>query len=112
MPLFPPVKATGRPPADRRMVVEATAWRLRTAAPWRDLPERLGSWNTIYRNFNRWSVNRVWARVMEQVQAIAHGQDELDWVVSIEPTNVRVHQHGATLPRDAEGRNELQEVRS
>ncbi|MFI1652802.1 transposase [Streptomyces avidinii] len=37
-PLFPAVKATGRPPVDRRTVVEATAWRFRTGAPWRDLP--------------------------------------------------------------------------
>ena len=54
-PLFPAVKATGRPPVDRRTVVEATAWRFRTGAPWRDLPERFGNWNTIYKNFDRWS---------------------------------------------------------
>ncbi|WP_368835964.1 transposase [Kocuria sp. CPCC 205261] len=34
-PLFPKVKSTGRPPVDRRTVVEATAWRFRTGAPWR-----------------------------------------------------------------------------
>ena len=39
-PLFPAPKATGRPPVDRRTVVEATAWRLRTGAPWRDLALR------------------------------------------------------------------------
>ncbi|MFI1060575.1 transposase [Streptomyces spororaveus] len=44
-PLLPAVKATGRPPVDRRTVVEATAWRFRTGAPWRDLPERFGNWN-------------------------------------------------------------------
>jgi transposase len=33
--LFPTAKARGRPPVDRRMVVEATAWRYRTGAPWR-----------------------------------------------------------------------------
>ncbi len=49
-PLFPKVKATGRPPVDRRTVVEATAWRFRTGAPWRDVPERFGNWNTIYKN--------------------------------------------------------------
>ncbi|WP_353962771.1 transposase [Streptomyces sp. NBC_01264] len=32
-PLFPAVKATGRPQIDRRTVVEATAWRFRTGAP-------------------------------------------------------------------------------
>ena len=35
--LFPPVKATGRPPVDRRRVVAATMWRYHTGAPWRDL---------------------------------------------------------------------------
>lgn len=26
-------------------------WRLRTGAPWRDLPERYGPWQTVYRRF-------------------------------------------------------------
>ncbi|WP_434318605.1 transposase [Leifsonia sp. P73] len=38
-------------------------WRFRTGAPWRDVPERFGNWNTIYKNFNRWSARGVWARV-------------------------------------------------
>ncbi|BDH13820.1 transposase [Streptomyces hygroscopicus] len=71
-PLFPAVKTMGRPPVDRPTVVEATAWRFRTGAPWRDLPERFGNWNTIYKNFGRWSKAGVWARVLEQVQAMAH----------------------------------------
>lgn len=110
-PLFPAVKSTGRPPVDRRAVVEATAWRFRTGAPWRDVPERFGNWNTIYRNFNRWSEAGVWTRVLERVQSLAHQDGEVDWVASIDSTIVRVHQHGATLPRDTGGRIELQEVR-
>jgi len=58
-PLFPKVRATGRPSVDRRTVIEATAWRFRTGAPWRDLPEQFGNWNTIYKNFNRWSEDGV-----------------------------------------------------
>ncbi|WP_439957704.1 IS5 family transposase [Microbacterium paraoxydans] len=110
-PLFPAVKATGRPPVDRRAVVEATAWRYRTGAPWRDVPERFGNWNTIYKNFNRWSAQGVWARVLEKTQSLAHQRGELDWVASINSTIVRVHQHGATLKRDTGGSVELQEVR-
>lgn len=110
-PLFPAVKATGRPPVGRRMVVEATAWRYRTGAPWRDVPERFGNWNTIYKNFNRWSEQGVWARVLEKAQSLAHQRGELDWVASIDSTIVRVHQHGATLARDTGGSVELQEVR-
>ena len=97
--LFPIAKSTGRPPVDRRTVVEATAWRFRTGAPWRDVPERFGNWNTIYKNFNRWSDAGVWARVLENVQSLAQQAGDLDWVTSIDSTIVRVHQHGATLPR-------------
>lgn len=91
-PTFPPVKSTGRPPFDRRVVVEATAWRFRTGAPWRDLPERFGNWNTIYKNFNRWSAAGVWAEVLKNVQSLVAGNGDLDWVESIDSTIVRVHQ--------------------
>ncbi len=110
-PLSPTVKATGRPPVDRRTVVEATAWRFRIGAPWRDVPERFGNGNTIYKNFNRWAEQGVWAQVLEKTQALAQQFGNVDWVASIDSTIVRVHQHGATLPRTTGGTVELQEVR-
>jgi hypothetical protein len=53
----------------------------------------------------------VWAKLLERVQSLALANDDLDWVASIESTIVRVHQHGATLPRTTGGGAELQEVR-
>jgi hypothetical protein len=32
---------------------------LRTNAPWRDLPEELGNWNSGWRQFRRWSASRL-----------------------------------------------------
>ena len=53
-PLLPPQRpATGRPAKDHRMVLNGILWILRTGAPWRDLPERYGSWKTIYSRFRR-----------------------------------------------------------
>lgn len=52
-------------------LVAATAWRFRTGVPWRDVPERFGTCNRIYRNFNRWAKQGVWERVLRQVQAMA-----------------------------------------
>ena len=49
--------------------------------------------------------------LLEQVQSIAQKRGDLDWVASIDSTIVRVHQHGATLPRTTGGSVELQEVR-
>lgn len=66
-PLFPKAAATGRPPTDPRQVVEATAWRYRTGAPWRDLPEQFGTWNTVYKIFDRWAKAGVWAKVLDRL---------------------------------------------
>ena len=77
----------------------------------RDLPERFGNWNTIYKNFDRWSDAGVWAQVLQAVQAMAQRSGELDWIASIDSTIVRVHQHGANLSRTTGGEIELQEVR-
>ena len=95
---------------DWRAVVEATGRPFRTGAPWRDVPERFGNWNTIYKNVDRWSEQGVWARVLEKTQALAQQSADLDGVASIDSTIVRVHQHGATLPRTIGGCVELQDV--
>jgi transposase len=43
-----------------RTVMEAILWKLRTGAPWGDIPEELISWKTAYNRFNRWSENGLW----------------------------------------------------
>lgn len=108
-PLFPGWKGNGRPVADRRLVVEGVAWKFRTGAPWRDVPERYGNWNTVFKNFDRWAKDGTWAKVLEHVQTRADAAGDLDWVASIDSTIVRVHQHGTNLSRTTGGPGELHE---
>ena len=110
-PLFPRAKATGRPMMNMRSTVEGIAWRFRTGAPWRDVPERFGHWNSIYQRFSGWSADGTWSRVLATVQGVAASRGELEWTVSVDSTITRVHQHGATLTRDTGGGMELQEAR-
>jgi putative transposase len=49
--------STGR---DNRMFVEGVLWIVRTGSPWRDLPEAFGEWNSVFRQFSRWSAKGVW----------------------------------------------------
>jgi transposase len=56
-------RGRGRPPGDNRNVINGILWRLRTGAPWRDVPEKYGNWNSIYRRFRRWSASGVWESV-------------------------------------------------
>ena len=58
----------GRPFRDYRVVLEGICWRLRTGAPWRDLPDRFGPWQTVWARFDRWSADGTWARLLEAAQ--------------------------------------------
>ena len=51
-PLLPPPAATGRPRRAPREMWNAIFWVLRSGAPWRDLPERFGPWESAYSHFN------------------------------------------------------------
>ena len=102
-PLLPPQRpATGRPAKDHRAVVNAILWRLKTGAPWRDLPERYGPWQTVYSRFRRWQRAGVWERVLAALQAEADAKGELDWSLHfVDGTTVRAHQHAAGAKKGA-----------
>lgn len=75
-PLLPPQKpATGRPAKDHRTVLDGILWQLATGLPWRNLPERFGSWQTVYSRFRRWQLAGVWDRVLGAIGT----EDEAGW---------------------------------
>ena len=84
-----------------RQVIEAVAWKYRTGSPWRELPERFGPWQTAYARFTRWAADGTWQRLLEAAQVEADAARELDWLVAVDSTLVRVHQHGANTTRSA-----------
>lgn len=96
-PLLPPQRpATGRPAKDHRTVLNGILWVLRTGAPWRDLPERYGSWKTVYSRFRRWQQAGIWDRVLADLQRNADAAGHLDWEIQfIDSSIVRAHQHAA-----------------
>jgi transposase len=64
--LLPPQKPkTGKPNHDHRQVVNGILWILRTGAPWRDLPERYGKWQSVATRFYRWQKAKIWNQVLE-----------------------------------------------
>lgn len=85
----------GRTADDNRRFVNAVLWIARSGAPWRDLPERYGVWNSVYQRFNRWSRKGVWIAVFEALQ-----EPDLEWLM-IDSTTVRAHQHAAGQKNDS-----------
>ena len=45
---------------NERNVMEAMLWKLRTGAPWRDIPEKLCPSKTAYNRFNPWAAKSLW----------------------------------------------------
>src|SRR5580658_1483057 len=78
----------GRPPRNHRRVLDAVFWLMRTGAPWRDLPEEFGNWNSIFRQFRRWADSGVWDVIL---QALA-GSGVCDATLQmIDATIIRAH---------------------
>lgn len=99
-PLLPPQKPpTGRPAGDHRRILNGILWLLRTGAPWRDLPERYGPWETVASRFYRWRKAGLWDRLFAAVQQQADARGHLDWGLHfVDGTIIRAHQHAAGAP--------------
>ena len=94
-PLLPANGRRGKQWRDHRQVVNGILWRLRTGAPWRDLPERYGPWRTCYDRFVRWRRDGTWDRLLAHVQTRSDAVGEVVWEVSVDSTHIRAHQHAA-----------------
>lgn len=60
---------TGRPPSDRRKIVDGILWILRTGSPWRDLPEEFGPWGTVWDLFDKWNDDGTLDEILHRLRA-------------------------------------------
>ena len=61
---------------DNRLFIDAVLWIAKTGAPWRDLPERFGNWNSVWKRFDRWAKKGAWQKVFEALQ-----DPDLEWLI-------------------------------
>ena len=85
----------GRSAGDNRLFLDGVLWIARTGAPWRDLPERFGPWNSVFQRFNRWAKRGVWLRLFDALQ-----DPDWEWVM-LDATIIRAHVHAAGARKKA-----------
>jgi transposase len=79
-PLVPKSKATtGRPVRDRREMLNGMMWILSTGAPWRDLPERFGPWQSVYHYFTIWRRDKVLDAILDALHVRLDQNGLIDW---------------------------------
>ncbi|MFD1657446.1 IS5 family transposase [Streptomyces caeni] len=90
-----PVSLRGRKRQGDRKVLNGIVWKFRTGRAWRDAPEWYGPWATLHTRFRRWALEGTFERMLRAAQAHADTAGDIDWLVSVDSTVVRAHQHAA-----------------
>ena len=95
-PLLPENGGRGKQWRDHhRRVVNGILWRLRTGAPWREIPQRYRPWQTCYDRFARRRRDGTWEKLLWRSQTKSDAVGEVEWEVSV----ARAHQHAAGARR-------------
>ena len=68
-PLIPRPSLEGRPATvERREIVNAILYVLRSGCPWRLLPHEFPAWGTVYYYFRRWQREGVWEQILKTLR--------------------------------------------
>ena len=104
-PLLPPENSgkQGRPQKCSRTILKGIVWIARSGAPWRDLPERYGSWQTVYSRFRKCIEDGT----LDNIFRVLSLEAELT-ELSIDASIVKVHQHSTGAKKGATKRNRTQ----
>jgi len=95
----------GRPWSDRRQVLNGVLWILRTGAPWQDLPDRYGPYQTVHRRFQNWVRSGVMEGVLLSIAQDLKDRGGLDLrECFIDGTFVPAKKGGAAWGRPNEAR--------
>lgn len=93
---LPVAEGPGHPWQPHRPLLNGIFWRLRTGAPWRDVPARYGPWQTIYDRFRRWVRDGTWDRMLLTLQLKLEAAGKIDWEQwALDSTSIRASRAAA-----------------
>lgn len=94
----------GRPPIDRRRIIDAILYLVRCGCQWRMLPKCFPHWNTVYGVFRRWRIEGVWERINAALVRLvrkAHGKRPKPSIAIVDSQSIRTSEGGEERGFDA-----------
>jgi len=77
---------------DHRVTLNGMMWVLKSGSPWRDMPDRYGSWKSVYDCFRRWSDDGTIDKILARLRLKLDNEGYIDWAVwCVDGSNVRAH---------------------
>jgi len=102
--LLPKQSRRGRRPIDRRRIINAILYVVRTGCQWRMLPKNFPNWSTVYGVFWSWRNKGVWQRIHDKLREKvrkAAGKKSTPTVAIIDSQSIRTAEGGEERGYDA-----------
>jgi transposase len=90
-----PTDVRGKERVYDRRVLNGFFWRLRTGAPWANIPAPYGPYTTCGNRFRRWRKRGIRGRLLDAMSKVYDADLQM-----IDASSVRVHQHAACANKE------------
>jgi len=87
---------------DHRLIVDAVAFKFRTRAPWRELPEEFGPWQTVFHRFTVWGRDGTWRRLLLEFRNHPDVAGDFAWLEDLDRSVVLARRHAAFARAEAQ----------
>lgn len=103
-PMLPEPAKRGRPPTDRRQIIDALFYVVKGGIPWRYLPAGFPPWQTVYGIFRRWKREHWWAALNDALRILVRkteGKQNQPTAAILDSQSVKSAGHGGPVGYDA-----------
>jgi transposase len=103
-PLLPKPGKRGRPPTDRRWVIDAILYVTKGGIQWRLLPINFPPWKTVYHIFRKWTLDHTWENLNAKLRGKVRqtqGKRTRPTAAILDSQSVKSDPHGGPVGYDA-----------
>jgi transposase len=103
-PMLPEHSKMGRPPLDRRTIMDAIFYIVKGGVQWRLLPSDFPCWKTVYHVFRQWTLDHTWEALNDRLRAQVRAQEGKrcrPTAAILDSQSVKSDSHGGHVGYDA-----------